>query len=533
MPHRVRSFSASLLGAVLVLSNSACRTRGTLSCETSEDCSQAGIRGTCRSSPLSEQLWCGFPDPECPPPSERWGILTGEGLAGECVPAESADAGLLDGGTDAGEADAAPPVDFAFAFGGVGDDNVIGVTTVANGAVYVGGSFSGSLTIGTETLVSNGQTDLYVARFRIDGSVDWAKSFGGAGQDLTAAIGSDADGALLLAGSFSGSVDFGAGPLVASGPSDIVLLKLSSTGAFIWARDYGASSAEEPLAMATGESGDLFVTGRFSGTTDLGSGLLTSAGSNDIFLARYSGLDGTEQWSQKLGGTGDEIAIAIDVRGANVAITGVFSGPTNLGGGTTMNAAGGFAAVYSAAAGIYGWSRLTHILDAFSPVKPKGIRLADDGGAYMSGDFSGSTDFGSGVVMSAGLGDDFVVRYAASGALTWLRQVGGTQQDGGGVLAITDDGDVVVSGTFKSTVDFGVRSITAAGADVFMMKISPSNTPLEALSFGNAGDEAVTALAGGDVTVMVGGFSGTMNAGDVNLTRAGGTDVFVIGRVLP
>src|SRR6266540_2858425 len=58
-----------------------------ISCATNDDCLQGRIAGTCLPSPLSETMWCGFPDPGCES-GLRWGVKTGDGLAGECVEGE-------------------------------------------------------------------------------------------------------------------------------------------------------------------------------------------------------------------------------------------------------------------------------------------------------------------------------------------------------------------------------------------------------------------------------------------------------------
>lgn len=59
------------------------------------------------------------------------------------------------------------------------------------------------------------------------------------------------------------------------------------------------------------------------------------------------------------------------------------------------------------------------------------------GNSYVTGRFSGVAIFGSGeanqtTVTSAGLGDIFIAKYDASGALLWAKREGGTEYDWGG-----------------------------------------------------------------------------------------------------
>lgn len=86
-------------------------------CATSSDCLQGGISGVCLPSPSSSKKWCAFEDSSCPGSEQRWGILSGDGLAGTCV--ASPDGGMPDAATpdapapdgpmpDAPQADATP-----------------------------------------------------------------------------------------------------------------------------------------------------------------------------------------------------------------------------------------------------------------------------------------------------------------------------------------------------------------------------------------------------------------------------------------
>ena len=97
--------SALLLSAAVALL-AACGDDGGTSraCNTSDECVQGGVHGTCRPSPSASKSWCSYEDSACPaPPAERWGAAAGDGLAGTCVNMETVDAGTPDVATfDAG-----------------------------------------------------------------------------------------------------------------------------------------------------------------------------------------------------------------------------------------------------------------------------------------------------------------------------------------------------------------------------------------------------------------------------------------------
>ena len=96
----------------------------------------------------------------------------------------------------------------------------------------------------------------------------------------------DASGKVVLAGHFRGTLDCGGGVLTSAGSSDIFIAKFSSAGAHLWSDSYGDASEQYPLGVAAGTSGVVSITGVLQGKTDFGGGVLTSAGSEDVFLTK-------------------------------------------------------------------------------------------------------------------------------------------------------------------------------------------------------------------------------------------------------
>jgi len=84
--------------------------------------------------------------------------------------------------------------------------------------------------------------------------------------------------------------------------------------------------------------GNIYVSGTFTGTTSFGSHGLTSVGSMNAFVAKYTG-DGDALWAIR-GGAVDPVGkLAVDSAGS-VYLAGTFYGSTQFG-VTTLNSAGG------------------------------------------------------------------------------------------------------------------------------------------------------------------------------------------------
>ncbi|KYF82239.1 hypothetical protein BE17_14220 [Sorangium cellulosum] len=91
----------------------------------------------------------------------------------------------------------------------------------------------------------------------------WARGFGSPGLDEGEGIASDAAGNTYVIGSFSGTVDFGAGPLTSTGFEDVFLLKFDPSGALIWSKRFGTLHRELGGAVAVDVNGDVVIAGRY------------------------------------------------------------------------------------------------------------------------------------------------------------------------------------------------------------------------------------------------------------------------------
>jgi hypothetical protein len=150
--------------------------------------------------------------------------------------------------------------------------------------------------------------------------------------DLGYAIATDASSNVYITGSFVFTADFdpGAGvvDLTSTGSSDIFLAKYNSAGTYVWAKRFGSTGSDIGYGIVVNSTSDVYLTGVFNGTVDFNTGgtaaTLTSAGSGDVFLARYD-ASGNYVWARRMGGTGDDLGYGIAIDGSsNLYLTGQF-----------------------------------------------------------------------------------------------------------------------------------------------------------------------------------------------------------------
>ena len=383
-------------------------------------------------------------------------------------------------------------------------------------------------------------------------SYQWAFNIGDSLNNHGNSIVPDGLGNVYVTGSFTGTADFdpGAGTanLTSAGSRDIFIAKYSVAGVYQWAFRIGGTWAAEGLDITLDGAGNIYVTGRFGSTADFDPGagiaMLSSAGSFDIFVAKYS-TAGAYQWAINMGGTDQDVGISLSLDGAgNVYVTGGFSGPVDFdpGIGTANLTSSGisdiFVAKYSAA-GAYQWAfRLGgNNIDTGWSIAVDGI-----GNVHVTGFFSGTADFDPGAgtanLVSASV-DVFVAKYNAAGAYQWAFSIGGTGGgDEGKDIALDGSGNVYVTGSFTGTADFdpgaGTANLTSAGSrDIFIAKYTAGGAYLWAFNIGSGGGDLGQAITlDGSANVYVTGyFQGSADfdpgAGTTNLVSTGGTDVFV------
>jgi hypothetical protein len=338
--------------------------------------------------------------------------------------------------------------------------------------VFAAGCFDRNVNFGGSTFSANG-TDSFVGKYRAsDGRHRWSIHITGGRTVCIASIAVDAAGNLFVTGNFDQNISSPIGPFTTAGAPDIFLAKFSGVdGRHLWSARMGGRGTDKPLAVAVDSNGDVLVTGFFTQTADFGGAEHTSAGASDVFLAKYAGNNGRLVWSQRMGGSGSDTGNAVSAM------------PT--------------------------------------------------GGIALAGKFNGQVDFGGGTLGSAGQGDAFVAAYSSNGGHAWSRAIGAEGDDGATGVGVDRRGDVVVTGFFYYTVDFGGAPIIGSNrASIFLAKYRGTDSAhLWSDGYGApiSNGEIPNALAIDefDNIVLTGAISGHVDFGGGPLDDNFTTDIFV------
>jgi hypothetical protein len=407
-----------------------------------------------------------------------------------------------------------------------------GVAVDAGGNAVVVGSFSGSLDFGCGMISSTSTSDIFVARYSSTGSCLWSKKLGSSsGTPATAySVAVDGSGNIVVTGWFSGSLDFGGGSIASAGVDDIFIAKYSSTGAYLWAKRLGGLSNDHAYSITTDNNSNIIVTGYFAGTADFGGGSLTSAGGADIFIAKYLPT-GAYMWAKRIGGSGSDIGWSVTTDSSDtIVVTGHFSGSVDFGGGLLTSAGGKdiLVAKYSTN-GAHIWS------NSFgSPTDDCSYGVAVDGygNVLLTGIFTGTIDFGGGPMSPAGGGDIYLAKYSSSGQYVWAKHFGSTSPNASLSYAVSvDESDnIVLTGVVIGNINFGSGWLFSNGSnDIFLAKFTSNGVNLWSKRFGTAYDDHGRAVAVDTYgnVFMVGDFFESVDFGGGTFTSAYTPDAFI------
>ena len=291
--------------------------------------------------------------------------------------------------------------------GGGSSERAWGVAVDSQGNAVATGTFSGTMSLGATNLVSIGGQTVFVAKYSSSGMLLWAAKLGGTGNSYSTGIASGPASESYVTGYFDSNLQYGDRCLFSQGGQDGLVARFSQTGELDWVRTLASSATESVQAVAVAPNGEVWTCGYFSGTLPFGATNLTSMGSYDIFVAKYSS-NGSPIAAQSFGGAGDDYAYA--------------------------------------------------------------ITLDSETNAYVAGSFGSSPMMFPGTnLFTAGSYDMFFLRLDASGSFRWAAKAGGGNGDYAYGIAVANARDIYLTGSFGYNAVFGATNIYTSTAPGFFL----------------------------------------------------------------
>ncbi|MCB0401130.1 MAG: T9SS type A sorting domain-containing protein [Flavobacteriales bacterium] len=403
------------------------------------------------------------------------------------------------------------------------------------GNTYQIGLFSGTVDFdpgpGIFNMTEAGNTDIYIRKLDSNGNLIWAKQIGGNVSQEALSITIDHSGNVVLTGNFGGTIDFdpgsGVNNLTSNGGNDAFILKLTSSGDFIWVRQMGSTTnSESGRYIITDSDNNIYSAGQFNTTVDFDPGVGTfnlnsSAAVYETYIQKLDS-NGNFLWVKQIASTYLALVYSMEFDINNdLCMVGTFSGTADFDPGIgTVNYTSTNYDIFILKLdtnGTYQWAK-----QIGSGYTDNGFSISTDNNAnlYITGSFGLTVDFDPGTgtfnMTSNGGLDAYLVKLDVNGNFKWAKQFGGLQSDIGQSLAVSNNGKIYCTGRFKDVVDFdpnaGVYNLTSNG-----------NYDIYTLSLDTAGNfEWATGIGGTDLdlsySIALGNNGSVYTSGYFNVT---------------
>ncbi len=353
--------------------------------------------------------------------------------------------------------------------GGFNTDSPSALAVDNNNNVYTTGVNFGTAVFDTITLNNfSGFPNAFVAKYDSAGNVQWAKTIGNTDWDAGAGI-AVRNNNLFISGTFSVSVVLGSTTLTSLGLQDSYLAKMDLNGNYLWARSAGSSQNDGGVSLAVDGAGNIFATGRFFDDMTIGTATLVNQGYYDIFLAKYDNA-GSILWAKSAGGYLDDFVsgLALD-SGSNIYVS-MGASTACMFGTITVNTYGDkdiMLAKYDSSGNVIWVKKAGGVNRDIGG----GVVVGSNNKIYQTGSFNGNATFGTVTLTLPGNDYIFLAEYDSSGNVNFVKHAGYSQYDYGNGVAYANT-NVYVCGTFSGTTSFDSNTLTADtnGGNAFIWK---------------------------------------------------------------
>ncbi|MBN4046695.1 SBBP repeat-containing protein, partial [bacterium AH-315-P07] len=346
----------------------------------------------------------------------------------------------------------------------------------------------------TYDLTSTGGNETAVVKLDSNGDFLWAHTWGTGANEGFGGLAIDGSDNIFMSGNFIGSQTFPGSNGVSSMGAGIstYVLKLNSSGGFVWAKVLGSPTSGQVLSqqgtVAVDTSGNVYITGSHSSSAvDFDPHAVNTANpaAAGAFVLKLL-ADGTFGWVTTATGAGSTYGYEIAVDSStNIYVSGGFTLDSTWG-GTTLNSLGGqdtFVTRLNSSGTVIWASAMNSTLE----VAPFGIDYDSAGNVYVSGQFMGVASFDDALdtldpISSMGARDAFVAKLTSLGNWEWVQEYGGNWTDSGRAVAVDLLDNIFLGGEFAGTnIDFdhstnsalltSNSSTLASNRDMFLMRI--------------------------------------------------------------
>ena len=282
------------------------------------------------------------------------------------------------------------------------------------------------------------------------------------------------------------------------------------------------------------DAGNLYITGHFRGTINLGEGPKTAGDTENVFVASYTARGQVRYTQTFASAAGDQVATCIGVDGDDgiAWVGGWFDADFNPGGNNLLENRGGqdaFLIRLDANGGVI-WARAYG--DSSDNQRINDIVVDNMGDAYVVGAFQGSMNLGEFIpnIISVTTQSAFVVAMHDDGDGFWVNSiVGNDGEQEATVIGLNLAGNIIAGGTYTGTPMYKSSPFPEAISEsMFVISVGVDNTGGWVNTFVSDGRDTLEGLAiAGDSSIIICGTYKNTSPFNSGTTAQGGTDPFI------
>jgi len=394
---------------------------------------------------------------------------------------------------------------------------------------YVG-SANFNLLTGSTLQTSNGSSDVFLAKYSKNGDLIWVKVFGGGINDAASRVKVGVNGAVYITGTFGGTVDFdptsGTDNHTTVYREDVFVSKFDTAGNWIWTKTFGGNQNDKVNALETDSNGNIYLGGEFEETVDFNPGgattSRTSTGGADGYILSLDS-NGLYRWVSVVTGSqsSDEGIGGIKLNRSNeLVVAEIIRGQLNYASVSKYNLSGALI-----------WSKSFQNKSTQGGFVMIGdLEIDVNNNIIAVGQFYNEIDFdasNSELILEANNGvNGYVVKYNQSGGLVWVKNIN-TQNIPSVTFGITapfkvktdQKNNILIVGTYKGGTDLDpdtnnmVKIQSESGSeDILIASYNQNGEYIWHESFGGSDDERAVSceLLENNKIVSIGYFTGAV-----------------------
>lgn len=338
------------------------------------------------------------------------------------------------------------------------DYNLLGISPVTalsmspDGALAVAGTFTHSVDFGAGEILAYSWSDIFLATFDSQRELGFAEGYGGRGRAYATGVSLAADHSVTLVGHFSDDLDVGGGSMTSQGLDDVLVATFEQNGDYAWAVSAGDANLQQASAVARAANDDLFVIGSFKGALGFpGCASLISVGTRANGYLAW--LDGEGNCIDGVGLTDQEY----DVKPAAVAHS---RGASHYVAVVGQNNTTGFVSLFEA-------SEEGALVEVWRHMVPytalRGVSFDELDNVVVVGSYSH--------IFSSSHGN--VTKYGIDGSELWSFSFEHNSASGIRDLAIDGCSNIFVTGDFNVPISLPTGTLTPSNSELFVIKFAP------------------------------------------------------------